>query len=93
MSITRVCPTCGFTSTYASQTMAEHHHNRHSCAKQKTVMTRWVETINDVYPDSWLETGGPIRTVRGGYGTRHVPDHTGFGGYDLCGEIEPEPVR
>jgi AraC-like DNA-binding protein len=34
MSVTRVCPTCGFTSTYASQAMAEHHHNRHSCARQ-----------------------------------------------------------
>jgi hypothetical protein len=34
MSITRVCPICGFTGTYASQPMAEHHHNRHSCAKQ-----------------------------------------------------------
>lgn len=34
MSLTRVCPTCGFTGTYASQPMAEHHHNRHSCAKQ-----------------------------------------------------------
>jgi DNA-binding CsgD family transcriptional regulator len=34
MSVTRVCPTCGFTSTYASQAMAAHHHNRHSCAKQ-----------------------------------------------------------
>jgi hypothetical protein len=34
MSVTRVCPTCGFTSTYASEAMAEHHHGRHSCAKQ-----------------------------------------------------------
>ena len=62
-------------------------------AKQETVMTRWAETVNDVYPDGWLESGGPIRTVRGEYGTRHVPDHTGFSGYDLCGLIEPEPVR
>jgi hypothetical protein len=56
-------------------------------AKQKTGMTRWAEAINNVYPDGWLESGGPIRTVRGRYGTRHVPNHTGFGGYDLCGEI------
>ncbi len=56
-------------------------------AKQKTGMTRWAETVNDVYPEGWLESGGPIRTVRGQYGTRHVPDHTGFGGYDLCGEM------
>jgi AraC-like DNA-binding protein len=34
MSLTRVCPICGFTGNYASQPMAEHHHNRHSCAKQ-----------------------------------------------------------
>ncbi len=62
-------------------------------AKQKTGTTRWAETINNVYPDGWLESGGPIRTVRGRYGTRHVPDHTGFGGYDLCGEIREQASR
>jgi AraC-like DNA-binding protein len=34
MSLTRVCSICGFTGSYASPSMAEHHHNRHSCAKQ-----------------------------------------------------------
>ena len=63
-------------------------------ARSATTTTARSKTpINDVYPDGWLESGGPICTVRGEYGTRHVPDHTGFGGYDLCGLIEPEPVR
>ena len=61
--------------------------------ERKTVMTRWAETINDAYPNGWLEDGGPIRTVRGEYGTRHVPGHTGFGGYDLCGEIHEQGSR
>jgi hypothetical protein len=61
--------------------------------KQTTAMHRWINAVDGVYPDGWLEAGGPIRTARGYYGTRHVTNHTGFGGYDLCGEIEPEPVR
>lgn len=61
--------------------------------KHTDAMQRWVEAVNDVYPAGWLEAGGPIRTARGHYGTRHVPDATGFGGYDLCGQVEPEPVR
>jgi hypothetical protein len=61
-------------------------------AKQKQTMARWVERINDRYPTGWLETGGPIRTTRRRYGTRHVPNHTGFGGYDLCGEVQAEPA-
>lgn len=48
---------------------------------------RWVETVNDAYPAGWLESGGPIRTARAEYGTRHVPNYTGFGGYDLCATI------
>jgi hypothetical protein len=62
-------------------------------ARQKAATDRWIEAVTDCYPDGWLEAGGPIRTARGYYGTRHVPNYTGFGGYDLCGEIEPEPVR
>lgn len=50
----------------------------------------WIEQVNNAYPGGWLESGGPIRTARQRYGTRHVPDHTGFGGYDLCGAITPE---
>ncbi|HEX8082130.1 MAG TPA: hypothetical protein VF557_18105 [Jatrophihabitans sp.] len=34
MSNTRSCPRCGFNATYISEAMAEHHHPRHSCAKQ-----------------------------------------------------------
>lgn len=60
---------------------------------QAAAMHRWVAAVNDAYPGGWLESGGPIRTARCYHGTRHIPDHTGFGGYDLCGESEPEPVR
>jgi DNA-binding CsgD family transcriptional regulator len=40
MSITRVCPTCGYTASYTSDAMAEHHHPRHSCAKQQRYLER-----------------------------------------------------
>jgi hypothetical protein len=62
-------------------------------AKQKSRLARWAETVNEVYPDGWLKGGGPIRTARGQYGTRHVPDHTGFGGYDLCSDIHEQARR
>ena len=67
--------------------------SRAPASKQKAATARWVEAVNDLYPHGWLESGGPIRTARGHGGTRHVPDHSGFGGYDLCGQIEPEPLR
>jgi hypothetical protein len=51
---------------------------------------RWADAVNDTYPPGWLESGGPIRTARRQLGTRHVPNHTGFGGYDLCGAIVQE---
>ena len=56
-------------------------------AKQREAMARWINRVNDRYPHGWLESGGPIRTRRRGYGTRHVPNRTPFGGYDLCGEV------
>lgn len=34
MRNTRTCLRCGVTATYISEPMAEHHHPRHSCAKQ-----------------------------------------------------------
>lgn len=60
-------------------------------ARQKTATGWWVAAVNAAYPEGWLEADGPIRTIRGRCGTRHVPARTGFGGYDLCGQIEPEP--
>jgi hypothetical protein len=50
----------------------------------------WIERVSAVYPIGWLESGGPIRTVRQKYGTRHVPNATGFGGDDLCAAIARE---
>lgn len=45
---------------------------------------RWLETALDLYSAGWIEAGGPVRTSRSGCGTRHVPDRTPFGGYDLA---------
>lgn len=58
-------------------------------------MARWVDTVDELYPAGWLEAGGPIRTARGPLGTRHVPDGTGFGGYELSandptGDVDAE---
>ena len=59
--------------------------------QQKRTIAAWVTTVNNIYPAGWLQSAGPIRTRRKGIGTRHVPNRTGFGGYDLCGEVEPDP--
>ena len=55
--------------------------------KTSAALRNWIAHVNAIYPAGWLESGGPIRTLRTTYGTRHVPNHTGFGGYDLCGQI------
>jgi hypothetical protein len=57
--------------------------------KLKAAMARWVDGVNEAYPEGWLEAGGPIRTLRGESGTRHVPGHSGFGGYDLAIRDQP----
>jgi predicted transcriptional regulator len=31
--VARICPTCGYTASYASEPLANYHHPRHSCAK------------------------------------------------------------
>jgi len=35
MTVTRSCPTCGFTNTYTSDALAAASHPRHSCAKHR----------------------------------------------------------
>jgi hypothetical protein len=61
-------------------------------ATQKAANATWSDHVNRLYPDGWLEAGGPIRTARAASGTRHVPDRTGFGGYDLsAGPTVPVP--
>jgi len=36
------------------------------------------------YPDLFRVPGAPVRTQRSGLGTRHVPAHSPYGGYDLA---------
>ncbi|RBY83261.1 helix-turn-helix domain-containing protein [Blastococcus sp. TF02A-30] len=40
MSATRTCPACGYSSTYASDALADLHHARHSCAKHQRATER-----------------------------------------------------
>jgi hypothetical protein len=49
--------------------------------EERKKRARWVESVTALYPPGWLEAGGPIRTQ---YGTRHVPNRTPFGGYDMA---------
>lgn len=59
-------------------------------AREKKAFATWAEKVQALYPDGWLEAGGPIRTRRSAPGTRHVPLNTPFGGYDMCGEVVPQ---
>ncbi|WP_336661142.1 DUF6349 family protein, partial [Leucobacter sp. MMO-4] len=43
-------------------------------------LREWVEAN---YPAHWQQPGHPIITERGGVATRHVPDASPWGGYDL----------
>jgi hypothetical protein len=52
--------------------------------KLQARLAEWVENVNAFYPHGWLESGGPIRTDRARMGTRHVPEATGFGGWDMA---------
>jgi hypothetical protein len=47
-------------------------------------ITSWAAKVNAVYPAGWLESGGPIRTLRRPMETRHVESATPYGGYDLA---------
>lgn len=53
----------------------------------------WLAKARPLLPAGWLEAGGPIRTVRGEWGTRHVPLRTPYGGYDMaCTKEEAGPL-
>ncbi len=53
-------------------------------AGDREAIARWAAKVNAVYPAGWLEGGGPVRTLRTGHGTRHLPARTPWGGYDLA---------
>jgi Family of unknown function (DUF6349) len=61
---------------------------------KRAAREKWIVQVTAAYPDGWLEAGGPIRTVRGQYASRHVEAATPYGGYDmaltchLCGATE-----
>lgn len=45
----------------------------------------WRAKVDPALPPGWIDRGGPIRTRRSAYGTRHVPGRTvGVPGYDVC---------
>jgi hypothetical protein len=43
----------------------------------------WRNRWERILPPGWLDRGGPIRTLRKGLGTRHVPGGAPGGGYDM----------
>ena len=47
---------------------------------------RWEAKAAPLLPPGWLHGGGPIRTLRTAPGTRHVPQATPWGGYDMASE-------
>ncbi|MCT7372995.1 DUF6349 family protein [Mycolicibacterium llatzerense] len=54
-------------------------------AKEREAMTNWHAAVTTAYPAGWLEEGGSIRTAHLG---RHIPNLTGYGGYDLAAAAE-----
>jgi hypothetical protein len=50
----------------------------------------WRNRWEPILPPGWLDQGGPIRTLRGGIGTRHVPGGAPGGGYDISADADTE---
>ena len=62
-----------------------------SGANQKKIAT-WLAQVNAAYPAGWVESGGPIRTVREPPGNRHVDGRTPWGGYDVAVSSKAAPA-
>jgi hypothetical protein len=46
MLVTRACPACGYSASYASIPLADAHHPRHSCARQQRAIERAARREN-----------------------------------------------
>ncbi|WP_435112741.1 DUF6349 family protein [Nocardiopsis synnemataformans] len=53
---------------------------------------RWADQAARVYPPGWFDAGGPVRTERDKYATRHAPTMGPGGGYDMCARTRPYPA-
>ncbi len=53
-------------------------------AHRERAEAAWLAKAAGAYPVGWIEAGGPIRTQRPKHETRHVPNWTPFGGYDMA---------
>ena len=51
--------------------------------KMTPKLEEWLEAN---YPAQFRVPGAPILTTRGGNGTRHVPDYSPYGGYDIAAD-------
>ncbi len=56
-----------------------------------TMTPKLQDWFNANYPVRFRAPGAPIRTTRSPYGTRHVPNYSPYGGYDLAANHTPEP--
>lgn len=50
-------------------------------------MAKW---LSESYPPDWQVPAAPILTMRQGFGTRHVPGRSPWGGFDMCGGVIKE---
>ncbi|GAA3251418.1 DUF6349 family protein [Nonomuraea helvata] len=55
-------------------------------------LARWKEQVRAVYPAGWLDRQGPVRELRHGLGSRHVPGLAPGGGY-LMAVMRPDPKK
>lgn len=67
-----------------------HHDN---AKKQAAVEAKWRADVARMLPDGWLDRAGPIRTLRGVHGTRHIPHRAPGGGYDMSAGVDPAAQR
>jgi hypothetical protein len=61
--------------------------------KKAQAEAKWQALVDRMLPAGWLKQGGPIRTLRGVHGTRHVPGRAPGGGYDMSAGVDPAAQR
>ena len=57
----------------------------YSETQNKKAYAQWKQTIVDLYPAGWIETGGPVLVARNPGGTRWHDDWILGGNYNVCG--------
>jgi AraC-like DNA-binding protein len=75
MRVNRTCPSCGYTSDYASPALADAHHRRHSCAKHRRGLEQVARRAERLQARVTRECTHPQARHQHGTRAAYVKDH------------------